>query len=348
MYSRRINQKQSRLPGFVLVLCFSCFSWGDDFQKDQPKLLPELQVLHLLTQSLNDITESQDIDFRIIPITSQSIKILKSQTFLSDSAPKRKSSLPSLSTDSTLINPVDLTAFGYSDGILNSSQNKETSQGLLPIPQARVAPYSNGSSFQASSFSLPTDSAPLTSNSIIEPDVLTQFTPKIARFGKDRYDSDLFSKNSQNTAPSAELNLGPAPEPENISNEAKEDLAAKSDETPEQKKLKQKKEDFKKTMLEFAERTEDVEAFRLVDYYDLKNIFKENEGVLSKFDDDEIDLRFVANVQTVYDRFGPRDSTQGKRAFENFLKRMQPVVEFQSYRNSFKAEKRKKARHQPN
>lgn len=337
---------QKSVWGLALALILNSSLWAETSPLDTPKLLPELQVLTLLTQALNDITENQNIDFKIIPITSQSVKILKAPVF--SEAKKTEPSLPALSTDDTLINPVDLTAFGYSENSLGPAQNEASSPGLLPLPQARVTGSQKGTSLPFSPSATPVEAAPLGSDPVTEPDVLTQFSPKNTRFGKDRYDSDLFSSVSPNPTIGNTLNLGPAPEPEQSSNNTPEEPGEEATENPEEKKLKQAKEDFKKTMLEFAERTEEIEAFRLVDYYDLKNIFTKNEQVLSVFDDDEIDLRFVENVQTVYDRFGPKDSTAGKQPFERFLNRMQPVVKFQSYRNNFfKAEKQKRARHQP-
>jgi len=97
-----------------------------------------------------------------------------------------------------------------------------------------------------------------------------------------------------------------------------------SDADPDKKKEQDARETFQKTMKEFAERTEDKEAFRLVDYYDLKNLIAKHESILPSFENDEIDERFVQNARIIFDRFGDKDGSFDKRPFERFLRRMEP------------------------
>jgi len=304
------------LARFTILLCVSLPSESRS---------NEFKVLNLLTRSLAELSLHHRIEFKGNNRENQSHKVVQPQ--LLGSAEKQDLKLPSLSTDPTLINPVDLAAFSLAASTPDSLKNSSNIGGLLPLPQARtVTPQEKSSKATA-----PKDTSPANVSLSTEADVLTQFNPQTTRFGKDRYDEELFLVKNSGLA-NKDISVTESPD-----NNSEENL------------LKQAKEEFEKIMISFAEKTEEIEAFRLVDYYDLKHVFYSNEQTLNLFDDDEIDLRFFDNAQTIYNRFGPKDSSSDKQPFEKFLKRMQPFAELQAYRGQyFKAGKQKKAKHQPN
>ncbi|MFM8270701.1 MAG: hypothetical protein ACKN9V_10980, partial [Pseudomonadota bacterium] len=229
--------------------------------------------------------------------------------------------LPELTTDPTKINPVDLQAFNIFNNPPSPSGN--SGNGLLPIPQARtVSPVGE----QRSTAPL---EAPLKSvEAEKDADVVQGFTPKNTRFGKDRYDAPLFQSsalaNSRNNEgfqnPGNPTQNSPSQLPPLFSNDGDKPESKEKEKNKEQ----EARESFQKTMKEFAERTEDKEAFRLVDYFDLKNVIAKNESILTSFDDEEFDGRFIKNAQTIFERFSEKDSASDKKPFERFLKRMGP------------------------
>jgi hypothetical protein len=295
------------------------------FEKDDSKNITSLSDLVSfteLTKDLNRLSQHQKIPFQIRGLDQKLILVAQPQLPLTPQVKtkSKQSLLPELSTDPTRINPVDLRALGFAA----TAAPKETqSSGLLPIPQARVvSPVGEQDSNKRAALDAPIKTQEQVSN----PDVIAGLTPQNTRFGKDRYDTSLFPTNSSsrgnvsnsfavetgngqaNNSPQAGPSLNPAPEDE------------------EQKKNKEQeaRENFQKTMKEFAERTEEKEAFQLVDYYDLKNVLAKHESILPSFEDDEFDGRFIQNAQTIFERFSDKDNADDKKPFERFLKRMQP------------------------
>jgi hypothetical protein len=295
------------------------------FEKDDSKNNPALNDLTSfteLTKDLNRISQYHKVPFQIRGLGQKLILVAEPQLPLSPQVkPKTKQALlPELSTDPTKINPVDLGAFG----VVNTAAAKETqSSGLLPIPQARVvSPVGE----QGSNTRAALDAPIKTQEQVSNPDVINGLTPQNTRFGKDRYDTSLFPTN-----PSSRGNLSNSVSLETGNGQANNSLQASlpmnpAPEDEEQKKNKEKeaRENFQKTMKEFAERTEEKEAFQLVDYYDLKNVLAKHESILPSFEDDEFDGRFIQNAQTIFERFSDKDNADDKKPFERFLKRMQP------------------------
>ena len=99
-------------------------------------------------------------------------------------------------------------------------------------------------------------------------------------------------------------------------------------------------------MKEFAERDDEKETFQLVDYFDLRNVLAKNSQLLTSFENDEIDERFVKNAQIVFERFGGRDNAPDKKPFEVFLKKMEPPSpQFKSFNSEMVGGDRKRVRH---
>lgn len=315
----------------VGFLCFSASSYVLAFEKEEEGENDKTDLLAFseLTKNINHLFRHEKIPYQFQGFSPRATVVAEPQLPLSNLAAKKstKDILPSLSTDSTKINPVDLAAFGISN-LAGSGGSASPKGGLLPIPQARmVSPVGEQLTKEALDAPLKTEASQKNQ------DVLVGLTPKSTRFGSDRYDETVFqslnnSKNSSiNGVPgvsgsASTKNQYPAPVPINFSDDEKEKQKNKEQEA---------RESFQQTMKEFAERTEEKEAFRLVDYYDLKNVLSKNESILSSFENDEFDERFIRNAQTIFERFADKDSALDKKPFEKFLKRVQPEpVMFQS------------------
>lgn len=313
-------KKISHLNVIAVFLCVASISFA--FEKGESKELinSDLFAFSKLTKDLNQVSQYKQLSFRIRELGQAVPKVSEPQFPLSKNKKgSAESPLPPLSTDSTKINPVDIQALGFEGATATPS----SSPGLLPIPQARVvSPVGEQSSKGITE-------APLkTLEAINNPDVITELTPKTTRFGKDRYDQNLFPSQFQ-IQPAAQKDEGQGALNLKMSSDKSENSGNLSDSSIDEKEQAKKKEqeareNFQKTMKEFAERTEEREAFRLVDYYDLKNTLSKHESVLTSLGDDEIDERFVRNAKTIFERFGERDNSTDKKTFEQFLKRMQP------------------------
>ena len=304
--------------GLLAVLIASapvCFA-SEEIEKESP-LFGNLAAFNALANDLVQLSQHEKIPFSLKPI-SQPARLTSKPQFPLQAKKEGKldEGLPALSTDPSKINPVDIQAFGL---IPNSNAVGSTTGGL-PLPQARVvSPVGEQSSREM------TEAPRSTLESINNPEVLTGLTPRTTRFGKDPYDKNLFL-----SQPMPRSSTG-STEPGSMSGDNKQALSinggpseSSSDADPDKKKEQDARETFQKTMKEFAERTEDKEAFRLVDYYDLKNLIAKHESILPSFENDEIDERFVQNARIIFDRFGDKDGSFDKRPFERFLRRMEP------------------------
>lgn len=309
----------------VVFLCVApAFGYEVENEIESKTSLAALVSFTKLTKDLNHLSEHSRISFRIQELGQASVLVSRPQLPLSQGTKNGKAVLPEISTDTTKINPIDLEAFGIGN-LSQLSETKEASanSGLLPIPQARVvAPVGEQRDSRATEAPLKTQEA------LNNPDVITGLTPKTTRFGKDRYDSSLFGE----IKPVAPSNFKSTEAPQPVASADKpadlmNPLAGSNsdqEQDPEKRKEQEARQSFQKTMKEFAERTEEKEAFRLVDYYDLKNVLTKHEGLLSSFEDDEFDERFVRNAQIIFDRFGDKDASEDKKPFQRFIKRMQP------------------------
>lgn len=347
MYSRCLHDtvKGERLrlkARYILLFICSGVLWGSEHasiegQKDPAIELAPLRAFTELTQTLNSIASSSGISLRISPLGTQPRFISRPQGPALALGSDEKEGLPALTTDDSQINPVDLKELGFSGlanifGVAEIAQDALRAEGLTPLPKARMVSPVGERTIQE-----PLDS-PFKSNlKANEPDVIASLAPVNTRFGKDKYDQSVFAPTASPAAPG----IGSAPE--SIGGESQSDVdqfLADSGNAPEESQdpkkknqLQEARENFQKTMLEFAERTEDKEAFRLVDYYDLKSVLAKNEHLLGMFENEEFDERFVKNAQVIFDRFAEKDSAVDKKPFERFLKRLAPPEE--SFGSSF-------------
>lgn len=309
------------LGGLLLSFCSSAIA----YEKEEPKTafsLNDLVSFIELTKDLNRLSQHQKIPFQIRGLDQKMILMAEPQFPLSQPVKQKGKEvlLPELSTDPTRINPLDLSAFNlFTGGTTKEVQNP----GILPIPQARViSPIGEQSAKDRGALDAPLK----TQEQINNPDVISGFTPQNTRFGKDRYDTSLFatqsnSKNNLGDPTQTSFNNQPG---KNFIQTGLTGSSAPDDEEKKKNKEQEARESFQQTMKEFAERTEEKEAFGLVDYYDLKNVLAKHESILPSFEDDEFDGRFLKNARTIFDRFSEKDNADDKKPFERFLKRMQP------------------------
>ncbi|NBX77521.1 MAG: hypothetical protein EBQ92_13285 [Proteobacteria bacterium] len=295
------------------------------FEKDESQnqfSLNDLISFTELTKDLNRLSQHQKISFQIRGLDQKLGLVAEPQLPLSTQVKSKSKQplLPELSTDPTQINPVDLGAFGF-DSANNLKENP--SGGVLPIPQARVV-FPVGE--QASQPRVALDAPIKNPEAAVNPDVIAGLAPQTTRFGKDRYDTNLFSPSAgtKNSGNVPAFNEAGNVQSNNGLQGALPLTSAPEDADEKKKKEQEARESFQKTMKEFAERTEEKEAFQLVDYYDLKNVLAKHESILHSFEDDEFDGRFLENAKTIFERFSDKDNADDKKPFERFLKRMQP------------------------
>ncbi len=306
---------------------------GELLESKSSSSLASLNSFQQLTQNLNQIAQRNQVSFKIPPIAQELPKMSRPQLFEAKASQLKPSNeLPALSVDKTRVSSQELNQLGFdSYGNLNSlietAQDTLKSEGFLNLPKARVLDPSVGEKWNNKQA---LDSPPRKEVEAENADVLTALSPKNTRFGKDRYDNNPFQgkpesqassiPNWNNAGDSSASSQTLAPLPVEIT----ESKDKEEDEDPEVKRQREARENFEKTMKEFAERTEDKEAFQLVDYYDLRNVLFKNENLLGSFENDDIDERFIKNAKTIFDRFGEKDSSSERRSFEKFLKRVQP------------------------
>ncbi|NBX82802.1 hypothetical protein EBQ90_06915 [bacterium] len=321
---------------YILIFVCSGALWASERASIEGQKNPAIELAPLrafidLTDQLNSVADSSGVSVRIAPIGTLVRWMSRPEGPALSPQKGKKVGLPALTTDDSQINSVDLKELGLSglaniSGVAQIAQDALRSEGLTPLPMARMVSPVGERSVQE-----PLD-APLKSTlKANEPDVIGSLAPVNTRFGKDKYDQSVFTP----TASPASQGFGPAPESvvEGNQSDANQFLANNgndSEESQDPKKknqLQEARENFQKTMLEFAERTEDKEAFRLVDYYDLKNVLAKNEHLLGMFENEEFDERFVKNAQVIFDRFADKDSAVDKKPFERFLKRLAPPEE---------------------
>jgi len=320
----------------VVILSLSVVALSGELSPEQSRTrlenqstlaLSSLNAFQELTQNLNQIAQKNQVALSIPQISVQPLQVSKSQVlpFASAKTPSASSvkSLPDLSVDKTQIN---LGNYGNLNNLIETAQDALKSQGLLAIPQARLVEPNVGEKWNSKQ---PLESPPSKQEAGREADVLTDLGSQNTRFGKDRYDKNPFQTNNEiqkAPLPVANNSLGfNSPPSSNSTTEIVPEAENKNpEEDPEIKKQKEARASFEKTMQEFAERTEEKESFQLVDYYDLRNVLSKNESLLNSYENDEIDERFVKNVQTIYERFGEKDNSFERRSLEKFLKRMQP------------------------
>lgn len=327
---------------YILLFVCSGVLWGSERgsiegQKDPAIELAPLRALVDLTDHLNSVADSSGVSIHIPPLGTLVRWISRPQGPALGPQKGETTDLPALTTDDSQMNPVDLKELGFSglaniSGVAEIAQDALRGEGLTPLPKARMVSPVGERTVQE-----PLDSPFKSALKANEPDVIPSLAPVNTRFGKDKYDQSVFAP----TTPSAAQEFGSTSERLGEENQSEKDNFLENrdqdpKETQDPKKknqLQEARENFQKTMLEFAERTEDKEAFRLVDYYDLKNVLAKNEHLLSMFENEEFDERFIKNAQVIFDRFADKDSAVDKKPFERFLKRLAPPEE--SFGTSF-------------
>lgn len=311
----------------VGVLCFVSLR-GKASELDPKSGMNEFPVLRNIEKSLNQLATKSKIKERISSITEPLPKV--SEAPVIKAIPNEKvaaSMLPTLSTDPTRINKVDINQTGF-EGISNAGDLWKAAdaaiekQSILPLPVARVVPEVGEKYARV----LPKESPLLNSAFSQGLDTIPQLAPQNTRFGKDKYDQEKLFKEEK---PKVSSLVPPSPllaNPNLSPGGPMEDPFQEEKDKEKEKELEEKRarEKLDKVILEYAERTEEKSAFNLVDYYDLKGLVSENQELLGKIQDEEFDERFLKNARLIYERFGTKDNSEDKEPFEKFLRRLEP------------------------
>lgn len=171
LYSRsnKVVWQVSKPSIFMALICLCSFVSATELR--QKRNSHQLQMIEQLGQSLEEISMKSAVGVKLLSVTDHTVKISYPPVF-SHHEPNKISgqnlldTLPALSTDSTKINPVDITAFGFD------------------IPESR-SNHPQGRGVSSTSIEKKKDS-------------LKPFSIRKVRFGKDKYDSNLFVVDGNN------------------------------------------------------------------------------------------------------------------------------------------------------